>query len=74
MTLYRKDFAFLKKFFTWFLGHLEEEDARPGQDDPAIRTLVPALQCMFVKYAEKSGPGAGTGVEKWNPSQPILIL
>jgi hypothetical protein len=43
MTLYRKDFAFLKKFFTWFLGHLEEEDVRPNQEDPAIRTLVPAL-------------------------------
>lgn len=30
MTLYRKDFAFLKKFFTWFLCHLEDEDSRPS--------------------------------------------
>lgn len=26
MTLIRKDFASLKKFFTWFQGHLEEDD------------------------------------------------
>lgn len=25
-TLHRKDFAFLKKFFTWTLGHLEDDD------------------------------------------------
>ena len=59
MTLYRKDFAFLKKFFTWFLSHLEDEDARPSQEDPTIKTLVPALQTMFTKYIERSGPGAG---------------
>jgi hypothetical protein len=28
LTLLKKDFAFLKKFFTWFQGHLEE-DAKP---------------------------------------------
>lgn len=54
MTLYRKDFAFLKKFFTWFLSHLEDEDSRPSKDDPAIKTLVPALQSMFIKYTEKT--------------------
>ena len=43
MTLTRKDFAFLKKFFTWTLSHLEDEDSRPSDDDPAIRTLVPAI-------------------------------
>lgn len=47
MTLHKKDFAFLKKFFTWTLSHLEDEESRPSEDDPAIRTLVPALQCMF---------------------------
>lgn len=29
---------------------------------------------MFIKYTEKTTQGAGTGSEKWNPSQPILIL
>lgn len=43
MTLSKKDFAFLKKFFTWTLSHLEDEDSKPSEDDPAIRTLVPAL-------------------------------
>ena len=42
-TLQKRDFAFLKKFFTWTLGHLEDEDIRPCEDDPAIRTLVPAI-------------------------------
>jgi hypothetical protein len=26
MTLHKRDFAFLKKFFTWTLSHLDEED------------------------------------------------
>lgn len=43
MTLQKKDFAFLKKFFTWFFNHLDEDDMRPSNDDPAIRTLIPAL-------------------------------
>ena len=30
MTLQKKDFAFLKKFFQWSVGHLEErEDTLP---------------------------------------------
>ena len=55
MTLYRRDFAYLKKFFTWFLGHLEDEDSRPSQKDPAIETLVYSLRCMFIKFTEKQG-------------------
>jgi hypothetical protein len=43
MTLSKKDFAFLKKFFTWFLSHLDDEETIPSQNDPAIKTLVPAL-------------------------------
>ena len=53
MTLSKKDFAFLKKFFTWFLSHLDDEEYVPKHDDPAIRTLVPALQCMFNRFTEK---------------------
>jgi hypothetical protein len=26
MTLSKRDFAFLKKFFTWFLRHLDDDD------------------------------------------------
>lgn len=29
-TLNKRDFAFLKKFFTWVLGHLDDEDCRPS--------------------------------------------
>ena len=57
-TLYKKDFAFLKKFFTWVLAHLdEEEDSRPDENDPAIKTLVPALRCLFKKYLDKNEVG-----------------
>lgn len=68
MTLYKKDFAFLKKFFTWFLSHLDEEESRPSNDDPAIKTLVPAIQCMLIKYKEKPNLNATIA------NQPILIL
>ena len=53
-TLNKKDFAILKKFFTWVLGHLEDDDYRPGEDDPAIQTLVPALQMLFNKFMDKA--------------------
>jgi hypothetical protein len=54
MTLQKKDFAFLKKFFAWSVGHLEDrEDNMPMEKDPAILTLVPAIQTMFAKYTEK---------------------
>lgn len=50
-TLIKKDFAFLKKFFTWVLGHLDEDDDyRPDDSDPAIKTLVPALKCLYKKF------------------------
>jgi hypothetical protein len=55
ITLNRKDFAFLKKFFTWVLGHLDEdEDYRPNESDPAIKTLVPALKCLYKKFMDKN--------------------
>lgn len=53
MTLYKKDFAFLKKFSSWTLTHLDDEESIPTEDDPAIQALVPALQCMFHKFMDK---------------------
>jgi hypothetical protein len=54
-TLNKKDFAFLKKFFTWVLGHLDnDEDCIPEPTDPAIKTLVPALQCVYKNYLDKN--------------------
>lgn len=43
LTLKKRDFASLKKFFTWFQGHLEDDETKPSKDDPAIRTVIPAL-------------------------------
>ncbi len=53
-TLLRKDFAFIKKFFTWVLGHLEDDEESVPSDDPAIKTLIPALKSMFRKYLDKN--------------------
>lgn len=73
MTLHKRDFAFLKKFFTWTLSHLEEEDSHPSEEDPAIRTLVPALQCMFHKFMDKQFLSSMQG-STMSHNQPILIL
>ena len=52
MTLFRKDFASFKKFFTWFIGHLdmEEEDVRPDKKDPAIKAAIQAIKRLFKKF------------------------
>lgn len=49
MTLVKKDFASLKKFFTWFQGHYEDQDI-DIDSDPSIRYVVPALQKILSKF------------------------
>lgn len=54
-TLNRKDFAFIKKFFIWVYGHIDEDEGEHiDQSDPVIRILVPALKCVFKKYLDKN--------------------
>ena len=60
LTLKKRDFASLKKFFTWFQGHIEDEEAKISKDDPAIVTVIPALIRIFkrfknIKTVSKSG-------------------
>lgn len=44
MTLVKKDFASLKKFFTWFQGHFEDQNqTHQLKDDPSIQVVNPAL-------------------------------
>lgn len=51
MTLVKKDFASLKKFFTWFQGHFEEQSSNHQlKDDPSIQVVNPALQRIFRKF------------------------
>jgi hypothetical protein len=70
ITLQRKDFAFIKKFFTWSLGHLDEdEDSKPKESDPAIKTLVPALKCLFKKFLDKQEIAKHTNKEKGSTAQ-----
>lgn len=42
-TLPKRDFATLKKFDTWFCGHLNEDKSN-YDDDPAIVAAVQALK------------------------------
>ena len=50
MTLVKKDFASLKKFFNWFLEHLNYSNEKPTADDPAIRYVNPALKTILKKF------------------------
>lgn len=50
LNLKLRDFASHKKFFAWFQGHLEEVDDEPTLDDPALRTVVPALKRIFERF------------------------
>ncbi len=49
MTLVKKDFASLKKFFTWFQGHFDE-DSEQIKDDPSIRYVIPAIKRILQKF------------------------
>lgn len=48
-TILTRDYAFQKKFFNWFSGHLDEE-AKPSKKDPSITTIVPAIKRILSKY------------------------
>ena len=80
MTLVRKDFASLKKFFNWFLDHLSDDaETKPSHDDPAIRFTCPALQSIFNKFlncdfsqnAPKVDDRGITMISAWSQNTPI---
>ena len=50
LNLKLRDFASHKKFFAWFMGHLDDEEVEPPSDDPAIRAIVPALKRIFLRF------------------------
>ena len=81
MTLVKKDFASLKKFFHWFLEHLSYSNKLPQADDPAIRFVNPALKTIFRKFYKVQTDSKITindqGVQVkdlWTISTPILIF
>lgn len=46
--IYNKDFACLKKFSTWLLGHLDEDDKLLSmEEDRTLQALIPALKSIF---------------------------
>jgi len=50
MTLVKKDFASLKKFFHWFMEHLSYSNQKPAANDPSIRFVNPALKTIIKKF------------------------
>ena len=50
LNLKLRDFASHKKFFAWFMGHLDDDEEEPPADDPAIRCIVPALKRIFLRF------------------------
>ena len=51
MTLTKQDFAIVKKFFMWFMGHLNPEDEENiDENDPALTVSVPALTRMLKRF------------------------
>ena len=50
MTLVKKDFASLKKFFQGFMAHLSYSYQKPAVNDPSIRFVNPALKTIFKKF------------------------
>ena len=46
--IYNKDFACLKKFSTWLLGHLDEDEKLLSlEEDRTLQALIPALKSIF---------------------------
>ena len=52
LNLKLRDFASHKKFFAWFMGHLDDDEVEPSADDPAIRAIVPALRRIFLRFRD----------------------
>lgn len=50
LNLKNRDFASHKKFFTWFQGHLDDDEVEPTTDDPAIKAIVPAITRIFLRF------------------------
>ena len=50
LNLKLRDFASHKKFFAWFMSHLDDEEIEPPDDDPAIKAIVPALKRIFLRF------------------------
>lgn len=50
LTLVKKDFASLKKFHTWFLGHIDDASGVPVESDPAINFVTSALKTILWKF------------------------
>ena len=70
ITLKHKDFASHKKFFTWFQGHIEDEEAEVGLDDPGIMAVVPALKRIFLRFKNVK-PTQRSGFQDRNPEFEI---
>ena len=54
LTLMIIDFASHKKFFSWFLTHLEEMEGNVNREEPAIEACIEAYKRILKRYKNHS--------------------
>ena len=79
LTLVNRDFASHKKFFSWFLAHLDnyvDMDVEVPADDPAVVSCVQAYKRILHRYVNEfdSSKLTTSDSNEFNIRQPIAIL
>ena len=81
LTLMIIDFASHKKFFSWFLTHLEEMEGNVNREEPAIEACIEAYKRILKRYKNHSQKKRGLmaknddqNEQEINIKQPIQIL
>lgn len=77
LTLMMRDFASHRKFFNWFLAHLDDLDETVKDDDPAVVSCVEAYKRILKRFENEQLSGKkpiGTSMGDFSIKQPIMIL
>ena len=54
LTLTIRDFASHKKFFNWFIGHLDDIECNVLKTDPAVESCIEAYKRILKRYKNQS--------------------
>ena len=57
LTLMLRDFASHKKFFNWFLAHLDDLDGNVPKSDPAVVSCIEAYKRILKRYENEHRSG-----------------
>ena len=57
LTLMLRDFASHKKFFNWFLAHLDELDGNVPKSDPAVVSCIEAYKRILKRFINEHNSG-----------------